>query len=1192
MRVRVLGPLEVVQGDRPVPLGGPKERALLAALAVNAGEVVPETRLIYALWGEEPPRTASKTLQNYVMRLRKALRAEDDTVTIETRSPGYLLSGGPETVDAVAVKDMARAARAARERGDDHMAAELLRQALGCWRGPSLAEFADQPFAMADAAHLDELRQTILEERLDAELALGRHHDCIAELESLVTVHPLRERIWGQLMTALYRDGRQADALRAYQRARQSLVEELGIEPGPALRDLERAVIEQHGSLDLVRPQGTVSWAPTGPAQLPLPTGMVRPPRTTFVGRDGQMARLLEAWQGALDGERQVVLMAGEPGIGKTTLARTFAGRVHEDGATVLFGRCDEELNVSYQPFTEALRWYVDACPVEDLGARLGDLRGELVRLVPELMGRLPDLPPPAAAEPDMERYRLFEAIADLLAAISEARPLLLVLDDLQWATKPTLLLLRHVVRRSQLSRLLIVGTYRDADVTPAHPLAETLADLRRESGVVRLDLAGLDERETVELVAARAGHGLRDEDVAFARALHVGTEGNPFFVGELLRHLVETGAVFRQGGRWVSDWTLADLELPNGVREVIGQRLSRLSAAADRVLAVACLVGPSFSLEVLERLSEAAPDPEVLLDALDEAVMAGVLYEPVRQPGLYAFSHALVHQFLRGRLTSARRARLHRRIGEVRESLADADTQLGALAYHFAEAGDTDKAVRYALRAGIRAIEQLAFEEAVSHLERGLEAVGDNPAPTGQRAELLLQIADARRKAGDVQGARAAASQAADDGRGIGSAVHLARAAMVHIALGVAGRHDPTVERLATEALGLMGQEPSALRVQVLSQLALHRALWEGRGVAAGADAQEALDLARDLGDDQVLQMALFVRAVTLVGSEQVDQRLALVDELVTMAEGEKDPRMEARGLRVRALTRLELGDLSGFDIDRERLHALAIDLRNWMYLADTIRWSGLRALLAGRFDDLDGIIAEMLARGGQDTNTLNGAACQTFFLRRDQGRLADALPLVEEGVRRAPGLVAFRALAMLAAADQGDEAGARRVLESLAVDDFADLPRDFTWPALLSSLAEVTSVLGDRERAAFVLRLFRPHAGRLVVVGWGDVCPGAVDRYLGMLYSTLERWADAEGHYEAALRLETAIDSPPLIARTQVSYARMLLRRDEQGDGARAGDLLDAALSCAGRFGILGLVAESSALLRLVTRHRDERR
>ncbi|MGH9009898.1 MAG: ATP-binding protein, partial [Acidimicrobiia bacterium] len=328
------------------------------------------------------------------------------------------------------------------------------------------------------------------------------------------------------------------------------------------------------------------------------------------------------------------------PGVGKTRLAAELATRVHGEGATVLAGRCDEDLGVSYQPFVEALRHFVDHA--SGLPDRLGRYGGELARLLPDLSERAPGLPPPLRSDPDMERYRLFDAVAGWLAAASNDEPLLLVLDDLQWAARPTLMLLRHVLRAGR-GRVLVLGTYRDTDLTHDHPLVDVVADLRREGGVERLSLSGLDDAGVATIVEQAAGRTLDDAGLALARAVYEETEGNPFFVREVLRHLAETGAVERQEEGWTTRLPVDQLGIPQGVREAVGHRLSRLSGHTNQVLRVAAVAGAEFELGVVQ--AAGALSEEALLGAVEEAATAGVVTEV--SATRFRFAHALVRATL-----------------------------------------------------------------------------------------------------------------------------------------------------------------------------------------------------------------------------------------------------------------------------------------------------------------------------------------------------------------------------------------------------------------------------------------------------------------------------------------------------------------------------------------------------------------
>ncbi|MGH9010369.1 MAG: ATP-binding protein, partial [Acidimicrobiia bacterium] len=490
-------------------------------------------------------------------------------------------------------------------------------------------------------------------------------------------------------------------------------------------------------------------WEPLAGPLLPMPVFLTRRGRI-FVGRDEELERLLGRWKEATTGERRLALLAGEPGIGKTRLAVELADAVRESGGVVLAGRCDEDLGVPYQPFVEALRHYV-SCAAE---RRLGRYAGELARLLPELPDLVAGLPEPLRSDPETERYRLFDALVGWLSDVSAEAPVLLILDDLHWAAKPTLLLLRHVPRSPEPLRLLVVGTYRDSDIGRGHPMTDLLPELRRDAEVERLALTGLDAAGVTAFIEAAAGHSLDDDGEAreLPQVVWRETEGNPFFVAEVLRHLSESRAIEQRDGRWVLHADLGELGIPEGVRDVVGRRLSHLAESTNQLLAVAAVVGLEFEAAVVERAGGVGEDE--VLAALEEATGARLLVEV---PGpRYRFGHALVRATLYDELTGARRVALHRRVAQAIESLHGRalDDHLPALAHHWARASapaaDTARAVDYASRAGDRALTQLAPDEAVAYYRQALELLDVAEPAEGQRLRLLIALGEAQRQAGD----------------------------------------------------------------------------------------------------------------------------------------------------------------------------------------------------------------------------------------------------------------------------------------------------------------------------------------------------------------------------------------------------------------------------------------------------------
>ena len=499
-----------------------------------------------------------------------------------------------------------------------------------------------------------------------------------------------------------------------------------------------------------------VLWEPRGVADelaIPLPGRVGAASSAAFVGRAHEREGLDGSLKAVAAGERRVVLISGEPGIGKTSLSAAFAREAFEQGAVVLYGRCDEDLGIPYQPWAEALGHLVRHAPDEVLAAHVDARGSELARLAPDLATRT-TVGRASSSDGESERYLLFGAVVDLVARVSALAPVVLVLDDLHWADRQTVQLLRHVVSAEAPLRLFVIGTFRESDVGADHPLAEGLAALHRESGVDRLALGGLGDDELLALLETTAGHEMPEEGVALRDALLAETEGNPFFVGEMLRHLAETQAIYQNDqGRWVASTDLRTSGLPVSIREVIGRRVARLGAQTQGALSLAAVIGRDFDVGLLARLVEL--DEDALIDLCDQAVTAAVLSE-ADVAGRYTFAHALIEHALYDSLSGGRRARAHRTVAEALEEICGDDPaeRIGELAYHWAHATqpqDTLKAIAYAQRAGDRALEQLAPDEALRWYRDALDlldrASADDPH---RRAALVLGLGDAQRQTGD----------------------------------------------------------------------------------------------------------------------------------------------------------------------------------------------------------------------------------------------------------------------------------------------------------------------------------------------------------------------------------------------------------------------------------------------------------
>lgn len=905
-----MGPLQARRDGASVAIPGAKPRAILTMLGLRGGAVVPAETLIDLLWGQDPPRTAAKALQTHISALRRAL----GDGFVRTEGAGWVLDA--TEVDAPRYLLAAKAGRDAAAAGDANQAAACFEEALCLWRGAP--ELPGSRRGASERTRWIEGHAAMVEDRADALLATGRAAELIGELEAAVAEAPLRERRWAQLMLALYRAGRQGEALGAYQRARSLLADELGVDPGPELRRLAAAIVAQDSALDhpvtqhlpsvtravtflltdiegstaawetdadamgkalarhdelveqvvtsrggrLIKTRGegdaTFSvfdrpsaaaaaaielqdaithepWALHDPMRIriALHTGEVelrdgdyfgravnraarlrslaaggqilcsgataelvidtlpddvvlddlgmralrnlpRPehvfelrPQTAqqpeeplgepferpdlpavltgpgrFVGRGLELERLAAAWNVVLAGGIHAMLIAGEPGVGKTRLAGEWSRQAFEQGAVVLYGRSDEDLGAPYQPFAEALRSLVPCIGTH----RLRGLRGveALLALIPSLSELLPDLSAAPRADPDTERYALFDAVVGLLELASAGAPVVLILDDLHWAAKPTLLLLRHLLRFGDHTRVQIVATYRSTDLDRSHPLAAMLADLSRDGTADRLSLGGLGADDVTAYIA-EAGY----DDEQLARALASVTGGNPFFLIEALRHVAESGGVWDPN------------TLPQGVREAVSRRLSRLPAETNTSLAAAAVVGSHFAVDLVERVVG-----RDLVDDFDEACKAGIVIE--EPGGRYRFNHALVRQALIAELASVRRMRLHQRIAATLEATHGTDEELlGELAYHYFEcawAGNAAKAVEYCRRAADQAMSRLAYEAAADLYDRALHALeeidDELPDRGDQTADLLVARCEALLAAGEVTAATHAVSQ------------------------------------------------------------------------------------------------------------------------------------------------------------------------------------------------------------------------------------------------------------------------------------------------------------------------------------------------------------------------------------------------------------------------------------------------
>lgn len=907
-----------------------------------------------------------------------------------------------------------------------------------------------------------------------------------------------------------------------------------------------------------------------------ISTGLLKP--AEFVGREAELQSLFAAVDETSAGRGGVFLVGGEPGIGKSRLADELARYAQERDAQALWGRCWEFGGApAYWPWVQSIRGYSRTLQPAVLRAHIEVGAPFLAQILPELLDVLPETPALPSLDSEGARFQLFDAVATFFRKAAKERPLVFILDDLHVADAPSLFLLRFLASELAGSRILVLGLYRQTELGRDHPLAATLAEAGRSPATRRLLLTGLGEKEVRSYIESITG---TSPAVTVVRAIHEATEGNPLFLREVVQLLLHERRLQHAGEQF---WW--KLNIPPGVRQVIGRRIAHLSENCNRILTLASVLGREFDLDTLERLSGDTRD--ILWETLDEAVAARVVSEVPGALGRLRFDHALIREVFYHELTPSRRVRLHLKAGEALESLyaEDAKPHLAELAHHFFAAaldGGAEKAVRYARAAGDAAAELLAFEEAARLYGMALQILLLKKEPESElKCELLLVLGDVQMRGSDTPGGRASFLAAADLARALNS-----RERMGISALGYGGRFvwsrgasDPRLIPLLREALNGLGQVDTRLRGRLLARLA--GALRdETAGEERHALSKEAVEIARRLGDPETLAYTLDGRFAALWEPGNTEERLAIARELVRVAEAAGDKERVVQGHHYCLIGHFELGDLVAARMALAEKTRVAEELRQ-----PAQRWyvAVMDAMLA--LFDGDMREAETLVHRAQGLHphswSANGSyRSQLFVLRREQVRLAEIEELIRRSAEEYAVFPVFRAMLAVLYAELGREEEARATFDAVAVNNFGDLPWDCEWLYGVALLADVACALGDLPRASILYRLLSPYA-RFNIVAPAEVSAGSASRYLGVLATALSQWDEAARHFEAALTHNRAMGARSWVAHTEHDYARMLLRRRGEGDQEHARDLLLAALAAARELELSALEKKAEQLL-----------
>jgi DNA-binding SARP family transcriptional activator/class 3 adenylate cyclase len=1153
----VLGPLEVLDGDRAVRLGSAKQRLLLGALLVHANQVVSVDRLADIIWGDDQPADPAGALQTYVSRLRSTLepkrsKTDPDSVLL-TRAPGYLLRVEAEQLDATRFARTTADGQRAAATGDSAAAVALLDEALALWRGDAYAEFADQDFSRTDALQLEELRRVAVEERIEAKLGLGLHAELIGELEGIVAAEPLRERPRAQLMVALYRSGRDAEALRAYQDFHRYLGDELGVVPSTSLQQLEREIVDQRPDLRAPASEPTAPPPPAARATEPAPPARparsappTRPPEH-LVGRTGELDALRGWMSDALGGTPRIAVVLGEAGVGKSHVTNALIDEARAAGVRPFVGRCVEGSDLPLLPVASIL---------DVLGVRTGEPAAGASPVAPDEHG---------------SRLRTVVHASRALLDAANDQPALLVLEDAQWADPATIELVTHLSATfaheavyQQLPVMLVV-TARPATGSPE--ARRLLLRLSHEVGSQTLTLAGLDEIATFALVSARTGTRPSNR---MLRLVREATHGNPRAIETVLGRLEQANALEVRDGEVVV--TRDELvTVPADADLAAASRLAALSAESIDVLTTAAMLRDP-TLDRLRRASELGPD--AVDDSLDDAIAAGL----VTDDGVRAeIVDTAVRRALVDRGSGRRRRRLHAMIAR---HLADSPSAPGddvEITEQLLRAGsdsDPELIARHAKPAGDAALALGGWSDASRYYDAALDASSDD----AERARLARDAATAAYRSNDPRAAAAHADEAIRLSRQAGDLGGWGEAVLLHSRTAfVAGasRERRSAVALLEEFLAAADDDVPALRARAHATLA-EIASTQLRHDSARTHAITAAEIAAGLDDAGLDARVEFVTGLERFGALDLDAASRHFRRSEERARTVGDTLIEAWALGRAPLLLWSRGELDAAEAAAST--ALRHDREHG--------WWGEYALVAA-------------IRAGIAVARGNLAAVERVE--------ADAASAIEHGEMAGAGTLLWPAVAG-ARSLRGDALGAHRALDEWeredvrgvarsrdlvdAVTDDATTPHaenlvplssfvrpgaplDVTTIGLAASDVELADTLGRPDLAVDALPILAAGYERGVrfVAGWCLFVP----RLAGVACLLAGDHADAQQWLERAMTDAEHAGAAGEAARATYDLARAKL---EAGDATGTTDLLSRAIGELERLGYRELLGSARSL------------
>ena len=899
--------------------------------------------------------------------------------------------------------------------------------------------------------------------------------------------------------------------------------------------------------------------------------------RSDFVGRHREIEDLRRGLEDALSGAGRLYLIAGEPGIGKTRLADELAHKASSRGVQAIWGRCWEGGGATaYWPWRQIVRTCLRAGNGSKLLAEMGSCAHDLTYVAPEARDHIPagrEIAP-LPSDPEQARFRLFDSVSTFLNLVSTNHPLLILLEDLHAADLSSLLLLRFVARGLSDSGILMVGTYRDAELRQLKAQADLLGLLASDSH--RISLRGLTEEEVRELLKIDDG----PVDPKTVAAIHRATNGNPLFVNEILRLAVTSGFIER-------DVPFDRILIPNGVRAAIHRHLTPLSDSAKHALTRASVIGREFEIPVLQGVAELSS--EQLIEAVAEAENARLIDQLPDKPGRWRFSHALIRDALYEDVPAQSLSHLHFRIGETLEAVhqIDSDIHLSEIAYHFLQGvspdRDPSKAIVYAHRAAQHAAETLAYEEAEKLYQLALNtAIPRSASSDALRCELLIGLAEAQYRAGMFSAARDSFKAAAELAQKINAPQMLSKAALgIGIMFGDAHNVDTEAVGLLNRALAALPNEDSILKAQLLAHLAVKLYLSHDFKYRSQL-IDQAIAIARRLHDQDCLLFVLNSKRRALWEPENIDDRLATITEALKLAEdsGNREAALNALRLQI-----IDLGEMGDLDKGKARISTFvhkAEELRQPYHLWEAATLTASQALFEGRYEEGERLANEAF-RLGQGLGFLDPGyvfAAQLAVICRDKGRLSEVANGFSEYAAQNPGIPVFRCTATYINAELGRKVEVQTDFSYLTGPGFESLPRrGVDWPVVLMLLSEICCYLGDKAQASRLYELLLPFAERNLT-SFHIVSFGSAGTSLGKLAMLLGRFDDAVRHFEYALHFNERTGARPWLADAQYEYARMLLLRNSDGDISHALQLLDLSFATAKTIESVRLVSKIEAL------------